>query len=296
MKVRPTCAACILLSRSRELERLGDLNLEDALAGFRMIAEVTGAYIGPDIELSLLSTISFRKLKTILGEKDPYRGLKEEGMKKAKRFVDEIRSFVKRLEGREKFHFALKTAAAGNAADYAKPYLDTYIHTLDSIRKIELRINEVEPLYDKLEDGEIRNVVYVLDGAVEALYDSIFIEVLNELGASITLIVKSDAFEDDATISDISKTNLASLVDEVLETGSDAGSLIPDEVTSEVLAALKEADIVIAKGSLNYLHFANNTDLAKNVYSIMRVPCKFLSRLLNTPLGSYVAVRVRPLQ
>ncbi len=295
MKVRPTCAACILLARSRELEKFGNLSLEDALAGFRIIAEVTGAYIGPDIELSLLSTTSFRKLKTILGEDDPYRALKKEGMKKAYKYVKEIREFIEKLDGIEKFRFALKTAAAGNAADYAKPYLDAYIHTLNSIQKIELRINELDPLYNMLRSGKARHIAYVLDGAIEAVYDSIFIEVLEELGASITLIAKSDAFEDDATIRDVMEIGLNNIVDEVIETGSDAGSLIPDEVANEVINALQESDVVIAKGSLNYLHLANNPDLAKIAYSIMRVPCKFIAKMLNTPLGSYIAVKIRPI-
>ncbi|WP_048191911.1 ARMT1-like domain-containing protein [Pyrolobus fumarii] len=290
MKVKPLCAACTLLTRARELEKLSGLNVEDSLASFRSIAESVGVYLGPDIELSLLATVSFRRLKSIVGVDDVYAEIKKELEPAVREAVETINEKLLRLEGTERFHFALKAAVAGNALDLARPYLDPYIHDATSVSRIELRRNEAAELYNLLHAGKVNVIAYVFDSSLEALYDTLFIKVLRENGATVIGVVKSDTFEDDATIKELKRLGVIDYLDDVIETGSDAASLIVDEVNEEAIKVVNDADAVIVKGAMNHLHFVNNR-LGKRVYSLMRVPCKFLAQELGVNLGSYVAVR-----
>lgn len=291
MKVRPFCAACILLTRARELESIAGLDIEDALAGFRTIAESTGVYLGPDIELTLLATASFRRLKSILGNNDIYASIRSKLEPLVQEAVKSIEEVFSKLEGEEKFRFAVKVAVAGNAVDPARPQLDPYVHDATSIQRIELKRNDILEAYPLLAKGVVKNVAYVFDNALEALYDSFLIRVLQENGATVTGIVKSEKYEDDLTIVELKKYGLANLLDDVIETGSDAASLLVDETDEHALKAVEDADLVIVKGPLNYLHFRNNP-VKTRTYALLRVPCRFLAYELGATLGSYVAVRV----
>ncbi len=291
MRVRPFCAACMLLTRAKELESIAGLNIEDALASFRTITESTGVYLGPDIELTLLATASFRRLKSILGNNDVYADMRARLEPKVHEAIKSIEEVFSRLEGEEKFRFAVKVAAAGNALDPARPYLEHYVHNASSVKKIELRRNDFAEVYPMLLKGGIKSVAYVFDNSLEAYYDSFLIRVLQENGATVTGVVKSEKYEDDLTIEELKRYGLANLLDDVVETGSDAASLLVDEVDEHALRVVEDADLVVVKGSLNYLHFRNNP-LRTRVYALMRVPCRFLAYELGVPVGSYVAVRV----
>ncbi len=266
------------------------LGLEDALASFRSIAESTGVYLGPDIELSLLATVSFRRLKSIVGEENVYAGLIGELEPRVREAVETIEDRLRRLAGSERFLFALKAAVAGNALDLAKPYLDPYIHDASSVSKIELKRREAVELEKLVVEGKVKTIAYVFDGLLEALYDAVFIRVLREYGAVVIGIAKSEPFEDDATIAELRRLGVLDYLDDIVETGSDAASLIVDEVNDYAMRVLDEADAVVLKGSMNHLHFVNNR-LGRRVYSLMRVPCKLLASELGVNIGSYIAIR-----
>jgi uncharacterized protein with ATP-grasp and redox domains len=250
-----------------------------------------GVYLGPDIELTFLATASYRRLKNVLGSADIYAGLRE----KLEALVHEaVRGILERLEtldGLEKFRFAIKVAAAGNALDLSRPYLDPYVHNVDTISRIELKRNDMLEVYERIVNRKITHAVYVFDNSLEALYDTALIKTLQEFGVSVVGIVKSEKFEDDLTATEAKKYGLISLLDDVIETGSDAASLLADEVDENAIRALEEADLVILKGPLNYLHFKNNP-VGRPTYALMRVPCKPLASELGVTIGSYVAVRV----
>ena len=291
MKVRPTCAACILLTRAKELEQLANIGVEDALAGFRTITESVGVYLGPDIELTLLATASFRRLKKLLGDEDIYAGVREKLEPLVRRAVDSLKAHYEKLEGRERFTFAIKAAAAGNALDPARPYLDPYVHDVTSVTRIELRRNDLSEIYELLANGAISSVAYVFDNTLEALYDTLLIRAFQEYGASVTGIVKSSKFEDDLTLEEARRLGLDNILDDIIDTGSDAASLIVDEVSEQAWSTVNNVDLVIVKGALNYLHFRNNRVKSKT-YAVFRVPCKLLAKELGVPIGSYIAVRV----
>ncbi len=291
MKVRPTCAACILLTRARELEQLANIGVEDALAGFRTITESVGVYLGPDIELSLLATASFRRLKKLLGDEDIYAGVREKLEPLVRKAIDGLREHYEKLEGRERFAFAVKVAAAGNALDPARPYLDPYVHDVTSVTRIELRRNDLLDVYEQLANGAISSVAYVFDNTLEALYDSLLIRALQEHGASVTGIVKTSKFEDDLTLEEARRLGLDDVLDDIIDMGSDAASLIEDEVSDQAWSLVNNVDLVIVKGPLNYLHFRNNR-VKPRTYAVFRVPCKLLARELGVTVGSYIAIRV----
>ena len=279
------------MTRAKELEHITGIGIEDALAGFRTITESAGVYLGPDIELTLLATASFRKLKKLLGDEDIYAPVREKYEPIVREAVEKLRKRVERLEGREKFIFAVKVAAAGNALDPARPYLDPYVHDEASVAKIELKRNDLLEVYEQLEKGAISSIAYVFDNSLEAFYDTILIRVLQEMGASVTGIVKSAKFEDDLTIDEAQRYGIDEVLDDIVETGSDAASLLVDEITEQAWNIVNSVDLVIVKGALNYLHFRNNR-VKPRTYAVLRVPCKMLARELGVTLGSYIAIRV----
>ncbi len=291
MKVRPMCSACILLTRAKELEQLAGVGVEDALAGFRTITESVGVYLGPDIELSLLATASFRKLKKLLGDEDIYSTVREKLEPAVRKAVEGLRKHYEKLEGRERFAFAVKVAAAGNALDPARPYLDPYVHDVNSVTRIEMKRNDMLEIYEQLVNGAISTVAYVFDNSLEAYYDTLLIRELQEHGASVTGIVKSSKFEDDLTLEEARRYGIDNILDDIVETGSDAASLIVDEVTDQAWSTVNNVDLVIVKGPLNYLHFRNNR-VKPRTYAILRVPCKLLAKELGVTIGSYIAIRV----
>jgi uncharacterized protein with ATP-grasp and redox domains len=106
-----------------------------------------------------------------------------------------------------------------------------------------------------------RRILYLVDNSGEVLFDRELIERMAEMnpGARVTVAAKSSPMLNDATAPELEDLGFGEVAT-VLSTGSNCFGVPEDEVSPEVVDAVCDADLVIAKGQA-YLEFWLDYDL-----------------------------------
>jgi uncharacterized protein with ATP-grasp and redox domains len=285
--------ACALLKRAVELE-MQEEDHTRKLAIYRKLLEAVNLYIGPDIEVAELATVSFRRLKSLLDCKPLYEDVIKLNLSKA---MSRAKSIEESLDGKPLDRRIADALRAASLATGYRPF-----NTLDRILAeppthvdlaalgTSLRIGRddtwqvIEKLYSMRKDGGI--IYYAFGSVFELPYDAIVIRLLrDELGLGVIGIARSDRYEDYVTASDLEATGVADLLSEVIDIGSDAATVMKDD-NEHVYEQLNEASLVIVKGDIQTLYFYNNPPNAPVLF-LFAAPCTVLSKLFNVPEKSF---------
>ncbi len=269
MKARPACAACILLRRALELEQFSSGRGAASLSWFRSVVETAGLYLGPDIEVALLASVTFRRLKTLLRNSDPYLHVKDRLLKWAMEVGEKVRELIEReSELHVKLELALKAASYTTMAE--RGLNNFYVGTLEASKILggvdtflavvggRIGVNHVNKLVAALAAKKGITVYYLTGTVVELPFDMIVMDVLREgYGAYVVAVVRSEAYEDYVTVREAQQAGLQDHVDEIVETGSDSVTATLED-SKEVYTSMSSADLLIVKGAIQALYMLNN--------------------------------------
>ncbi len=277
----------MLLRRAFEIESLQQ-NLDVRVSWFRSIVETTSLYFGPDMEIALLATMSFRRLKSLVKQNDPYRVFhrKEKLVSIARERAEKLRSIVENRENpSEKLAVALRISSLATIVEHEysvleqvePPGYDFFVNT-----KIFGR--DDSSLFIEFIRSRPRTIAFIPASVAELPYDFILLDIMKkDFNAYITAFVRNGAFEDYTTIEDAEALGLDEHVDDVVDIGSDAATVLSDEV-SNAFEKLIESDIVVVKGTLQTLHYANNR-LKIPVLGLFYTKCQIAASVLGVEPG-----------
>lgn len=102
--------------------------------------------------------------------------------------------------------------------------------------------------------ADIRNsprVLYLADNVGEIALDTLLVAELQHYGCQVTVAVKGGPITSDAVWEDARVVGMDKLAPVIL-TGPDTLGLPLDEMSADILAELKQADVVVSKGQANY--------------------------------------------
>ena len=293
MHVTPYCAACTLFKRAVELDTRENDNARK-LAIYRELLEAVNLYIGPDIEVAELATVSFRRLKTLVGNDSPYEEIIQRNLSKA---ISRAKSIEESIKGKpldRKIADALKAASLATGFRpldtpdklLTEPPTVVDIAALGSSHKIgrdDTRI-VIDKLYEMKKNGGI--VYYIFGSVFELPYDSIFIKLLrDELGLGVIGVARNGRYEDYVIANDLEVTGVADLLSEVIDIGSDAATVMRDE-NEYIYEQLNEASLVVVKGDIQTLYFYNIPPEAPLLF-LFAAPCNVVAKLFNVPEKSF---------
>jgi uncharacterized protein with ATP-grasp and redox domains len=122
------------------------------------------------------------------------------------------------------------------------------------------------------------------DNSGEIVFDKLLVQVLKDKGLEVTFCVKSGPIINDATMEDAHAVGMTHLVS-VIETGSNDIGINLQNCSSQFLKALKESDIILAKGHGN---FETCNDLPYNFYFLLKAKCSVVARALGVDRGDIV--------
>ncbi len=268
MKARPACAACLLLRRAFELEHLRGGEAA-GLSWFRSIIETAGLYFGPDIEVATLASMTFKRLKSLLKDDDPYREVKRRELDLAKETAERLRDIIlKEADERARLAMALKVAAYATLAERGlNNFSMGYAAALKVVGGVDAMLSmlgvregrmDADKVYEYLKRRSSATVYYLLGTVVELPFDIIALDVLRDVFAAyVVAVVRSGAYEDYVTAREAEEVGLEDHVDEVVETGSDAVTVTLEE-SSTLFASMASSDLVVVKGELQSLYMMNN--------------------------------------
>ncbi|MET1102364.1 MAG: ARMT1-like domain-containing protein [Pyrodictiaceae archaeon] len=294
LKANPLCTACLLTRRAYEVEEFSD-DPSARIALFKSILETANLYLGPDIEAALLASMTYRRLRNMLGSKDLYEDKKRKAYEVAKEKAKKLKDIIySKKDAAEKLSLAIRASTVASVVQSVKYNLLknelSSIPTLSDITAITLHRNDVNDFSNILRAKSSPTVVFMTGTVAELPYDYILMDVLRDsYSAYVLAMVRSEPYEAMVFKGDLEYAELEDHVDEIVEFGSDTPTLIPGESSSKALARLEEADVVIAKGCLQTLTL-RNIGIAKPVLALLYIECSVAARILGVREDTYNAI------
>jgi damage-control phosphatase, subfamily I len=224
-----------------------------------------------------------RRLRELTGIKDPYQAAKHRFNRLAMDALPELAVMVK--QATDPLLAAVRFAIAANAIDMG------VAGTIgDAEVRAALRGTNAEPLHGDIEGfrravAEAKEILYLADNAGEIAIDRLLIE---EIGPErVTLAVRGFPVLNDATLADALEVGMHDLV-EVIDNGSDAAGTILTACSVSFRQRFQRADLIIVKGQGN---FETLSDVARNIFFLLKVKCPVLARHVGLPLGTHALLQ-----
>jgi len=236
-----------------------------------------------------------RHVRLVTGSSDPYAALKRASNMIALAALPRLRTLV--AESRDPLSTAVRLAIAANTLDAGMnaahlptvegPWAraaaaDTLAATLE--RTLQ------EPLHGDLETfrrtlARARRILFLTDNCGEIVIDRLLIEQLPS--ERLTIAVRGGPVLNDATRDDALSAGLDALAP-VIDNGSDAPGTLLSDCTTTFRRALREANVVLAKGQGNYESLSDHTG---TIFFLFKVKCEVVARRTGLPLNGHALLR-----
>ena len=160
----------------------------------------------------------------------------------------------------DRLSYLIRWSVAGNAADFrsvamtasqlsAQEMTGMFCATFEAQFRNGLEIDQVRQIHEEI--GRARQIVIVHDNVGEIALDAELCRELVSRGKSVTSVVHGP-ISSDADLSDAREMGLEDVCTKVMQTRQPTLGLILDRLTEDELAAIAEADLILAKGQANY--------------------------------------------
>ena len=275
MNLDPECIPCIVNQAYRTAKLLAPENTE---LQFNIVREVCRAVDDLDLNSAapMFSSTMQAIVEKLLGRKDPYRKVKKDNIKKARRFIPYLEMMVSGAN--DKLEMALRVAITGNTIDIAA---NPDFSIDQEVNKITAGKIDGEVFRSLREDlKQAATVLYIGDNYEEALFDKILLQQLKP--EKLIFAVRSYPILNDVTLEDAKNLEIDKIC-EVMESGSKIAGTDLSRCTKEFLDLFENADVVIAKGQGNY---ETLMDVERPVYFLFKVKCEAIGRRCGLPVGT----------
>ena len=203
----------------------------------------------------------------ISGVTDPFQELKNESNSLALSLRKKVRERI--ISSSDPLHAAVRYAIAGNIIDYGAQHSFDAMQTLSKCLEEDLLINDYDKLQKELRAGKQKNILYLADNCGEIVFDGLLIEQLQELGHTVTLVVRGDSIINDATMHDVSSVEVDSIC-RVITNGTSCPGTPLQSASDELRRCFYETDLVISKGQGNFETLSEEKGL---IYFLLTVKC-----------------------
>ena len=283
MKPHPECGACLV---HWVYERtVAHTVPEDTSALIRRIVGILLEETSPAANVgALCNSTVWAALEITPALAGHYEHQKAKSNENAKQVLPEAAMHIVNADtARTSFERACFLAAAANVSPLGAP---SGAYTFSEMRSLMTEQNPaptvVGDAYDAVRSA--RRVLYVTDNAGEIGFDSLVLTQLKAMGKHVTLVVKTNAFFEDATMSDALFFGLDRLVDEIITT---AGFLVPDSLEPSVAQSLAASDLVMAKGTGSYEALKDELGRKPAIF-MLKVKCPAIARETGLDTGKTV--------
>ena len=210
---------------------------------------------------------------------DPYLNEKKENNDQVLRMFPELENIIR--QSKFPFDTALRLVIAGNIIDFAANDNFDLQATIDNALNSEFAIDHSKQLKEAIENA--KTVLYLGDNAGEIVFDKLFIRTINH--PRLTFVVRGAPVINDATIDDAEYTGMKETAN-VISSGYDAASTIPEKSSKQFQKYFREADVIISKGQGNLEGLFPLND--KRIFFLLMVKCDVMAEFLKVKKGSLV--------
>lgn len=293
MKAHPECVLCLIQVRGREIlaSNLGLREKREALE--KILSELT-RLLGLDEDVPVIATRLFRMVRRFTGIDDPYRREKILSDEAAARIEPYVERWVySSPDGYERFRRACIAAVGGNTLDVGALEHSFSVEKLDeAILELKLTVDDTVEAYRMLSGSN--DVVYVCDNAGEIFLDKPLIKVLKDVGCRVTVFVKNEPYQNDATVEDAVRAGLTEVADEVFSSIPGTSGMIIEEFPLDAVRKLEDSSFLVLKGMANFETVDRVKRYGKPILCLLQAKCTPIARVLGVPLKSSVARLLKP--
>jgi len=272
MKIQTECVPCLLkrilfeIELSTDDKELQNKTIKKACA---LLAEL----YDPNICSVDIATKVHKLVYEILSEKDPYKKLKIESNKAAKKLIPRVKELINVCE--DPLRMSMLCSIVGNMMDFGiegasnspEKLFDIFEETVSD----DLGYDDYDRIKNILKDA--KNVLLFTDNCGEIVFDKILCSELKKFKPDIflTVVIKGENILSDATMDDALEIGLDKEVDQILTTGCFAVGIDFEKLPLDVKKLLDKVDMILSKGMGNYEAFSETT--YKPIAYLLRTKC-----------------------
>lgn len=248
-------------------------------------------------DLNVPAPFIARELHKIISEqtgiKDTFKHEKELGNANAIALKPVVEEIINNSDNR--LEASLRAAISGNIIDYGAATgsgeINIIKEALDCAMNEDLA-GEKMAVFAK-ENEKAKNILYIGDNTGEIVFDTFLVRELSAVNK--TFVVRGQNILNDATIEDACLVSMDSYA-KVISTGDHTPGIDINRMSDDLIGALKNADMIIAKGQGN-LETLYDADIspwtAKGtpVYFLFKVKCRHVSSIVGLPMGATAILR-----
>ena len=271
----PECIPCIIKQAYNAGKLFTNGNKELQL---KIVKEACNAVlsVNENFTAPMFSSTIQALVEKNIGVLNPYQKLKEENLKKAKRFIKYLEIMVENSD--DKIEMAIRAAILGNTIDLgANPNFDIEFE-VNRITANDINHHNLKTFSKDLSKSSL--ILYIGDNFEEALFDKILIKQL--LPKKIVFAVRSKPILNDITLADAKILGLDKICD-VIESGSTIAGTNLNECSLEFLDLFNKADLVISKGQGNFETLLNEV---RPIYFLFKVKCESIANRCGLTVGA----------
>jgi len=287
MKITPQCVPCLLKRVVFEAEASRPDRAQAALkAACKVFAE---HYTGKEVSAEL-ATLVHKAAYEAIGDKDPYKAMKERANMAAVEVLPEAEGLVEASDDR--LGAAIKVSIIGNILDFGIEGVggpERLAKDFGRMFKEGLAVDDTHRFRSLISKG--KEVLLFTDNCGEVVFDGLLSKVMREEGAKVFLVVKGEPVLTDATRADVEKLGIGAMADGVLDTGGFAVGVDLKAMGPELRTKLEgggKADLIISKGMANFESFSSSK--IGPIAFLMRSKCRPVSEAAGVPHNKSVVV------
>jgi len=282
MKIQPECLPCLLKRILFETE-LSTKEKKRQTTSLRTACTLLAESYNPEECSATIATKIHKGVYETLQDKDPYMELKHISNLIALSLVPKIEGLIRTSS--DPLKTSMICSIIGNIMDFGIDGSSKHPQILedifDTLYAEGLGYDDYQKLKNLLKNTT--HLVLFTDNCGEIVFDKILCRELKHFNPTvhITAVVKGEPILSDATVEDAQKIKLHEVVDTLYTTGCFAVGVDFHKLPVEVISALKNADMIIAKGMANYESFSETT--FKPTAYLLRTKCNAIARSMNLP-------------
>jgi hypothetical protein len=282
MKIQTECLPCLLKRMLFETE-LSTTDTKRQTAALRTACSLLAKLYDPEVCSATIATQVHHAVYDALGDKDPYKILKQQSNAIAKTLVPKVESLIK--NSKDPLKTSMMCAIIGNIMDFgidgASAHPQMLQDVFDRLYEEGLGHDDYETL--KKHIRQAKHLVLFTDNCGEIVFDKLLCRELKTFNQNlhVTAVVKGEPILSDATLQDAEEIMFHEVVDELLTTGCYAVGVDFTRLPSKVKKALDQADLIIAKGMANYESFSETS--YRPVAYLLRTKCNAIARSMHLP-------------
>jgi len=239
----------------------------------------------PDECSAVIATEVHRIAYEALGDKDPYRHLKDLSNRVAQSLVPRVEELIKKSD--DPLGTSILCSIIGNTMDFGIEGGSSHPNVLKDLfeKYVSDGLGYDDTLRVKVLLGKTKRVVLFADNCGEIVFDKVLCREIKKFNPKVflSLVVRGEPIISDATMKDTGELRFDEVVDEVLTTGCFAVGVDFKRMPDDLKNVLEKADLIICKGMANYESFSETR--YHPVAYFLRTKCTAIANSMELPLN-----------